>query len=241
YISARSEPLCALGILAAFLVYIHVPASRRLHLYLIPVVIGTLAKVPAVMFAPLFLSYRLLVEDGLSVREVFSGDAWPRVRKTILSTAPAFALGIFLYYFVHWMQPPGVVYGGGGRIEYLITQTWVWVRYVGLFFLPIGLTADSDLATFSTWRDPRVAAGVILLMASLLAVERASRDRRFRPVAFGILWFWIALIPTSSIFPFGQLTNDHRVFLPFMGLAVAAIGWIAVMAERLVDAVPEWR
>jgi tetratricopeptide (TPR) repeat protein len=47
-------------------------------------------------------------------------------------------------------------------------------------------------------------------------------------VAFGIAWFLLALLPTS-LFPLAEVTNDHRMFFPFVGL-VLAVFW----ALRLV-------
>ena len=228
YISARSELLSALGVLGAFLLYLYVPRTRRFHLYLLPVVFGALAKPPAVLFAPLLLAYKLLFEEQLSFRGVVSRSAWPRVRRALLTSAPAFILGIALYLFVAAMNAPGQTYGGGSRLTYFITETWIWLRYVRLFFLPTGLTADTDLGLFSTWNDVRILAGLALLGVSLAAIWRASEQPALRPTAFGIAWFWIALIPTSSIFPFDEVTNDHRAFFPFMGLAMAVVGWIFV-------------
>jgi tetratricopeptide (TPR) repeat protein len=53
-----------------------------------------------------------------------------------------------------------------------------------------------------------------------------------RPVAFGILWFFIAAAPTSSIFPLAEVVNHHRPFFPYVGLTLAtaslagaAIAW----------------
>jgi tetratricopeptide (TPR) repeat protein len=232
YISARSELLSGLGVLGGFLVYIHRPEWRRYYLYLIPVILGALAKTPAVMFAPLLLAYVLLIERQLSLGDLFTRRAWPKVRGALLSVAPVFLFGGLLYAFVEGMNPPGQSYGGAGRMQYLATQAWVWVRYVRLFFVPTGLTADSDLRGITSWTDPRLAAGLLLLAASLVALWRASRSCELRPVAFGIAWFWIALIPSSSVFPLAEMTNDHRVFFPFMGLTAAVVCWVCIEVRR---------
>jgi Flp pilus assembly protein TadD len=69
-----------------------------------------------------------------------------------------------------------------------------------------------------------VFAGVALLGLSLFAAVKASRTREYRPVAFGILWFWIAIAPTSSIVPLAEVTTAHRAFLGYIGLN-AAVAW----------------
>jgi hypothetical protein len=232
YISARSELLSNLGVLGGFLVYIYKPAWRRFYLYLIPPVIGAFAKTPAVMFAPLLLTYMLLVEENLSLWEIFSRAAWQRVRSILLRWVPVIIVAGLTYKFIEGMNPPGQTYGGGSRWYYLATETWVWVRYVRMFFVPTGLSADTDIMPFTSWADPRVFAGLALLALSIYVVARMSRNKQTRPVAFGLAWFWIALIPSSTIFPIGETTNDHRVFFPFMGLTAAVVWGIYVWLRR---------
>src|SRR6185436_17953855 len=75
--------------------------------------------------------------------------------------------------------------------------------------------------------DARTLVGALLLVGSLALIWWTSRSPRRRPAAFGLLWFWIALGPTSSIFPLAEVTNDHRVFLPYIGLNFAVVWLIA--------------
>ena len=226
YISARSESLAALGVVGAFLVYLLAPKWRRFHLYLLPVIIGATAKNHVVVFAPMLLAWKLMIEQQLSIPEVFTRKRWPVVRSAIVQSLPAFIVAIGLFFFVEGMSPPEQTYGGGSRMAYFAAQTWVWVRYVGLYFLPVGLSADTDYMPFPSFLDWRVLAGFTLLGLSLFAAVKASRSRQMRPVAFGILWFWLGIAPTSTIFPLAEMTNDHRAFLGFIGLN-AAVVWFA--------------
>jgi protein O-mannosyl-transferase len=232
YISSRSEILCALGVVGAFLMYELAPRTRRFHLYLIPVVIGALAKSPAVVFAPLLLIYKLLIEEQLAPAQVFARSAWPRVRAALVATIPAFILSAVLFAGIESMNPPGQNYGGAGRASYLATQAWVWVRYARMYFVPTGLSVDTDLMPFASMADLRTLAGVLLLAGSLFVAWKAARTRAGRPIAFGILWFWIGIGPTSSIFPLAEVTNDHRPFLGFIGLNAAVIWAVWLLAER---------
>jgi protein O-mannosyl-transferase len=232
YISARSELLAAIGILGALLIYSKLPRARRFQLHLLPIAFGTLAKTPAVIAAPLLLAYSLLFEHRLSFGEMFARRAWPRVKAALLSTAIAFVFAAALYVWVEGMNPPGQTYGGGGRIRYLMTETWVWVHYARLFLLPTGLSADTDLDLFASAWDPRVIAGVVFALVMAAAAWRASRRDETRAVAFGIAWFAIGLVPSSTILPLAEVANDHRVFFPFMGLCLAATSWLGWRFER---------
>jgi len=225
YISARSELLAGIGVVGTLLLYAAWPRGRRTGLYLAPMVFGALAKTPAVMAAPLLFAYAALVERGLSLRELCSRRGWPRTRAALAATAPALLLAPLLYAFVEGMNPAGQTYGGVGRLRYLVTESWVWVRYAKLFVVPTGLSPDTDLEPFVSPWDPRVAAGIAFALLTLAWLASASRRREARAEAFGIAWFWLALVPSSTVFPLAEVANDHRVFLPFAGLALAVAAW----------------
>src|SRR5439155_14726982 len=61
---------------------------------------------------------------------------------------------------------------------------------------------------------------------------RTSKRPSTRISTFGIAWFWIALIPSSTIFPLAEVANDLRIFFPFMGLSLAAVSWIFQTLEH---------
>lgn len=241
YISARSELLSALGVVGAFVVYLYAPRARRYYFYLLPMIFGALAKNHAVTFAPLLLAYKLLIEERLSLREVVTPAHWRRLIRPVAATLPAFILAALLFRFVEGMNPPGQWYGGGAPLPYLVTEAWVWVRYVAMYFLPVQLTADTDLFPFATFRDPRTWAGVAMLLASIAIVWRASRSDDGRPIAFGIAWFWLAVAPTSSVFPLAEVMNDHRPFLPFIGLNAAVVWAVWLGANRIRERAPASR
>jgi tetratricopeptide (TPR) repeat protein len=230
---ARSEILSALGLVGAFLVYFGMPRLRRTGIYLFPVILGALAKTPAVLFGPLLFVWAYL-EPAKSARTVRAEKPTDRLRVALLAAAPAILLAAVLYIFIEKiMAPPAQTYGGGDRYQYALTQTWVWVHYLRLFVLPTGLTADTDLGLFTTLADPRVFAGlaVIALLAVIGVV--CARSRRAWPVAFGLAWFALGLTPTSTILPLAEPMNEHRIFLPYIGLILAVVWGARLAAENL--------
>ena len=42
------------------------------------------------------------------------------------------------------------------------------------------------------------------------------------------MWFFITLAPTSTFNPLYQVSNDHRTFLPYIGLCLV-VGWSAYL------------
>ncbi|MEA2162299.1 MAG: protein O-mannosyl-transferase [Thermoanaerobaculia bacterium] len=211
-ISARSEELSALATLAAFLLIQFSPRSRRWHLYLIPIAIGALAKAQIVIFAPLLLVYLVFIE-GRSVRK----------RATWTAIMPSAVAGVALLFVLNRMNSPEWIPGGNSKWHYFLTQGFAWMRYTRLFFVPVGLTADTDWKTFENWYDPRAIAGFVFVALLIALIRYRSRRDGMRPVAFGLSWYAVALLPTSSLYPLAEVVNEHRVFLPYMGLALAAV------------------
>jgi Flp pilus assembly protein TadD len=211
-ISARSEELSAIATLAAFLLIQFSPRARRQHLYLIPIAIGALAKAQIVIFAPLLLVYLILIE-GRSIRK----------KATWYAVMPSLDAGVLLLYVLNRLNAPEWIPGGISKWHYLITQGFAWMHYTRLFFLPVGLTADTDWKAFENWYDPRAIAGFAFVAFFIALIVYLSRRERMRPMAFGLSWYAIALVPTSSIYPLAEVVNEHRVFLPYMGLALAVI------------------
>ncbi|MBI3247714.1 MAG: tetratricopeptide repeat protein [Deltaproteobacteria bacterium] len=228
YISARSELLSAIGLVGAFQIYLYLPRWRRTYLYLLPMALGALAKSPAVIFAPLLAVYLLLFDQQLSAADLFTPKSWRRVWDAVRASLPALVIGAVLFRFVESMNAAGATYGGGDRLSYLLTQTFVWLHYVRMFFLPLGLTADTDMTLFSTWYDTRVAAGVLCIAVLLRWLWKASLTAESRPVAFGLAWFFLGLLPASSIFPLAEVSNDHRAFLAYIGFTLAVV-WQTVL------------
>jgi tetratricopeptide (TPR) repeat protein len=214
-ISARSEELAAIGTLAAFLLIQFSPRSRRWHLYLIPIVIGALAKAQIVIFAPLLLIYLIFVE-GRSIRK----------RATWAAVAPSFVAGLLLLLVLNKLNAPEWIPGGSSKWHYFLTQGFAWMRYTRLFFVPVGLTADTDWKTFESWHDPRAIAGFVFVALLIALIRYVSRRDGMRAVAFGLSWYAATLVPTSSIYPLAEVVNEHRVFLPYMGLALAVVFWL---------------
>ena len=229
-IHVRSELLSLMGIAGSFLLYIYRPGSRRWHLYLIPMVIGAFAKTPAVMFAPLLLVYRVLFEERLSLPDLFARRSWPRVRGAVLRSLPAFIVGAVTFFGVTSMDAPTVDLGGGNRWHYLQTQAFAWLHYGRLFLLPAGLSADTDWRLITQWYDTRVIAGCAFVALLVRLAWVSSKTPALRPAAFGILWFCITLLPASSIIPLAEVSNDHRAFFAFAGLALAAVAGAAHLA-----------
>jgi len=225
YIIARADIQSTLAVLAGFALFQYSPFCRRTFIYLIPVGIGILAKPPAVMFAPLLFFYILLFEEKISLTDIFKKAHLKQLWNSILKSLPAFIFCALLYLLVDRLTPKTWEPGGSSPIQYLITQPYVIFHYFCTFFWPTGLSADSDWGLLPNIRDARFFIGCGFILVMLIIAFYTSKTALLRPISFGILWFFIALAPTSSIIPLGEVLNDHRMFFPFVGLAIS-VSWV---------------
>lgn len=117
---------------------------------------------------------------------------------------PSLLLGIGLLVFLDSMNAPGWKSGGGSLHAYVWTQPFV------------------------QWYDTRAVAGYafVALLVALIFRARAA-------VAFGLAWFAIALLPTS-VFPLAEVANEHRIFLAYIGLVLAASTLVRTRAHASI-------
>jgi tetratricopeptide (TPR) repeat protein len=229
YIIARSDVQSTLAVVAAFVLYTYSPFCKKTFIYLIPVGIGALAKPTAVMFAPLLFVYILLFEENMSLTDIFKRSGFKPLWNSIKKSLPAFIACALFYMLITKLTPKTWEPGGTSPIDYLITQPYVILHYFLTFFWPTGLSADTDWGILPGIRNFRFFTGCGFILLMLGIAVYTSRSALLRPISFGILWFFLALIPTSSIIPLGEVLNDHRMFFPFVGLVIS-VSWAIGLA-----------
>jgi len=218
YIIQRADLYSTLGVVAALLLFAAYPAQRRYGWYLLPAVVGFFSKAPALIFPFLLLAYVFLIEQEGTL------GGWTENREkwiaSLRATTPAFVVTLAAG-LLTWQMTPATYQGGStSPWLYRATQPWVALHYFKCFFLPTDLTADSDWTPVAEPFSGEALIGYLFVAVLLVVAFRASRTRERRPIAFGILWFILALLPTS-IMALSDVTNDHRMFFPFVGLALA--------------------
>ena len=223
YIIASSEVISTLGVIASFAAYFAFPRLRRYYLYALPAALAILAKPTAPIFAALFAVYWLIFPDEARKQ---------RARARIGEVVPPFVICAAVLLFVQHMTPRSWIAGAANARNYFITQPYVALLYFKTFFWPTGLSADYDLNPFTTAADPRFWAGIVFVVLFTTCAVALSISKRTRVIGFGLLWFLIALLPTS-VFPLAEAMNDHRTFLPYIGLVIAIAGAAALLVARL--------
>jgi len=224
YIIASAEIISTVGVVGSFAIYLGFPHLRRYYIYIVPAAVAVLAKPPAAIFAVLFAIYSWLFPP--------EGASEQRISGRISEIALPFAICGAVLFFVERMTPHSWIAGAASAKRYLITQPYVALLYFKTFFWPANLSADYELNPLSTMHDSRLWAGVAFLIALLTTAILAARRKETRVIGFGLLWFFIALLPTS-LFPLAEVMNDHRTFLPYVGLVIAIAGVGALVSSSV--------
>jgi tetratricopeptide (TPR) repeat protein len=214
YIIQRADVYSTLGVVAGLAVWVYFPGLRKFGLYLLPVAAAMLSKAPAVVFPAILFCYLWLLAD----------DA-PKValRRSIPSIVTVAALG----WLSSRMTPATFYPGASSAVDYWITQPAVIFRYFRTFFVPTGLSADSDRIPFHSILDGDALFGLVFVLALISLAVLTARRGETKPISFGLFWFLLAVLPTS-VYPLAEVENDHRMYFPFVGLALSA-AWAAAL------------
>jgi len=230
YIISRSDVLSTFMITFSLFIYIAWPKKRRYYLYIIPAILGVFAKETVLVLVILLFFYILIFEKELSISDVFRAKNF----KTLLSVAVQIlpltlvVLAVQVYTLTRISSIPGI---SNPLFPYLLTQTFVWVHYFIAFFLPVNLSADSDWTVITNYLDERIIIGCVFFVVLIVTIIRTSAKKETRPIAFGLIWFAAALLPTS-LAPFAEVTNDHRMYFPFIGLALSVVSYAGILIDR---------
>ncbi len=219
YIISRSDVLSTFFILVSFSLFIHYPNKRKWYWYIIPAVIGVFTKETVLTLVIILFFYINLFEKNISIADHFKKKQFQSILRTIITLLPLFicvaAVQFYTLSFAHSTKDISNPLG-----YYILTQPYVWVRYFIAFFIPANLTADSDWGVIMNVFDERIIIGLVFISGLIYTIFKTSVKQETKPIAFGLIWFSVTLLPTS-IAPFAEVTNDHRMFFPFIGLALA--------------------
>lgn len=226
YVISRSDVLSTFFIVASFFIYISYPDKRKWYLYIIPAIIGVFAKETVLVLIILLFFYINLFEKKLSIADLFRAKNFKAVLNTIVMLLPILivVIAVQVYTLTRVSAIPGISNPAG---YYWLTQSFVWLHYFTSFFLPTSLSADTDWTVILSVFDKRILIGLIFVIALIITIFKTSKKQETKPISFGLIWFAAALLPTS-VAPFAEVMNDHRMYFPFIGLALSVVWFISL-------------
>ena len=232
YIIARSDSFSTLMIVLSFVIFLYKPNWRNKFIYLIPVMIGFFVKEPTIMIAPILFVYILLFDKNIYIIDWFSKKEFKEFISSGISLLPLFILIFLLFALSKIMTPATFFPSTTPRLYYILTQPFVILHYFNNFILPLSLSADTDWIPITTIFDYRVLIGILFIICLIAVSIYCSTKPLLRPVSFGIIWFLLALLPTS-LTSLAEILNDHRTFFPYIGLVIASTWLFGLLVFRL--------
>ncbi|HMQ08626.1 MAG TPA: tetratricopeptide repeat protein [Saprospiraceae bacterium] len=222
YIISRSDLLSTLCIVASFSFYVYRPLWRKYYLYILPALLGVMAKETVSTLPILLFFYVLLFEKNMDLRRFFSRENLKISFGVFISLLPLTLSIAALQIYTLSMAADLSSGVSNPFLPYWHTQAFVWLHYFFAYFFPFNLSADTDLTIISNSFDIRVLSGACFILFMIWVIIKTSSQKVWRPVAFGLIWFMVALLPTS-LAPLAEVMNDHRMYYPFIGLNFAVV------------------
>jgi tetratricopeptide (TPR) repeat protein len=221
YTFARSDALATLFYLSSLLFFIKtLEGSKKAYiLSLFFCVLSFSAKPIAVTLPAMILIFDYLFLSEYEIRRVMEKKYYHLAFWVIL-------IGYLLFRYFYL--------GGIGDVEseaplkvptypYLLTQTNVLMLYIKSLIIPTGLCIMHWLKLAKTIFEFRVLCSIFFLMGILLITWKVYKKKTnwSKIVVFCVLWFFISLSPTSSIFPTTAYMDDKRLYLSGLGFYLA--------------------
>ncbi|MBI5789498.1 MAG: tetratricopeptide repeat protein [Candidatus Schekmanbacteria bacterium] len=228
YIVQRMTSLAAFFFLLSFYFYIHARKNSRKGYWIACILSGLCAigsKQNAVTLPFCFLLY-----DGL-----FYPEGTGKKYLFIISFALLIlSAGIYTGFAFFTRLEKGYQLRDFTVLQRLFTQLRVVIHYLSLLIFPLpsrlNLDYDFSLST-GLLNPPATLYSLIIILATILAA--LFWHKRQPLFSFCIFWFWLNLLPESSIYPL-DLVYEHRVYLPSMG-------FFLLLSTVLVNATESWK
>ena len=241
-IVGRADLLAAFGVLAGLLCHVKgaSAAGRRRVAWLAGLAgaqaIGLFSKENAAVLPGIMLLYDLTWPERAT---------WRRRVAAYAAVALPIVAYLFLRSGLHWHAVIEVTENplvSAGFWTTRLTAVKVIGKYLWLFVWPARLSADytyNSIPLFGwrvwNWEDAKaLIALAVCLGAALLVVLLAVRWRRTgKPLLFFLVFFFVALSPTSNLIVLvGSTMAERFMYLPSVGLAGCVVAAICALGQR---------
>lgn len=230
YCLCRSTSFATLFSLIAFYLYLY---ARKGHwsLYLVVllcIILGLMSKDVAGSL-PLLLIFYEYWEKG---RKKYHNPKYTSYRQYV---PWLLLIAVVVLYYIR-----GHVFVGDSRFEsqfsghFLLkvgTQSRAQLHYIKQFFFPGEFPIDPIGFGFTSVTHPASVLSIITLLATAVFIFAARR--KFALLSFGLLWYFIAIAPSSSIAWTTQPVNYHRPYIALPGLCLATVAFLYILFIQL--------
>ncbi len=122
---------------------------------------------------------------------------------------------------------------GMTRYSYALTQSKVVLKYILLFFWPRGLNIDHEVQLCSSIFSLKIIFA--LSITAVLFVFGYIKRKSNPLLLFGLIMFFLAVLPQSSIVPTPDLMFEHRAYLGTAGLILALMFVLSFIKIKIIS------
>ena len=235
YISGRRDIFVTLFYLAGFYYFLRYRQTGKIAFIvaaLLSYLLSLGSKEMGVTLPALFLCYDMITQFPEKIRRVdgtYLTEGVRTLKKVLVHSRYLYSL-IFLgalsfsYYKVFISSPSNRVnYYGDSMITTFLTVGKILVHYITLLVYPVRLNADYSFDAFplsTSFLEPATVGAFMLLGVIGYVVLRLVITHRM--AAFGVIWFFVTLLPVCHIFPHHELLAEHYLYLPSFGFCLLA-------------------
>jgi len=206
YISGRSDSLAGIFMLLSFIFYIKRIRAGETRFYILMILsyIGALLSRETALILPLLLAaYHYAFKEKIRFKDFFP-----------------FLIITFIYIvLLVFILPPGNFYTA--FFQRLPGFFAAIVGYIRLLILPVRLHMGYGIKLFNL-TDPKAVAGIAALVFLLFYVLKNKNQKGI--VIFSILWFLVALLPVSNLYPVNAYMSEHWLYIPSIGFFMILSG-----------------
>ncbi len=209
---------------------------------------GVLAKENAVMIVGFILLYEFLWRWS-----ILNADKWSRrLRRFVGQSGPAFLAVtpsiVLIVTIRQWIMSSTTVFEdffldnplvGASPLQRFMTAMGVIGRYLKLLVFPRTLSSDysfNQIPIYGTGHtETDTLAWISLAAVTLLLTLAIYLRTRNRVFSWGILFFFIMMLPTSNlIVTIGSIMAERFLYLPSIGFCAAAAVAILMVSDRVL-------
>lgn len=229
YVASRSETLSVFFVLSSFVIFLYRRTTQIGFPSALAVMtllgLGLLSKEHAAALVGVFLLTDYFWNPGFSLRGIRGN--WKLYALALVGGA---AGGVFVWRTLASAVTAGFAMKDLTWYDYFFSQWRVLLEYFRLFFLPVGQNLDYDIPLS---HSPFEHGAIFALIALLIATAAAWIFRkRFAVISYGFSVALVLFAPTSSIIPIRDVLVERRMYLPFIGLVLMAVGLLALWKTR---------
>ena len=162
------------------------------------------------------------------------------IKGCLWKLVPFFLLALGFYWINFQVMVPSSsfmkpIYPGGSLRVALQTFAVVLMYYFKLFVWPLGLTPNYEFITYGQFNAlVAFSVGCLVLLLLLLGYGLLRKA----PCAPYLAWYFIFLLPTSNIIPYGGILAERYLYFPLMGFIVGLLllldSWIARLSASKI-------